>query len=217
MRTTLIFNHLVAILFVSPLCIIIELVSFSSFRFTPSTMHVPVVRHEHRHPPVHDRHADIQEKDLDERMHTCPWYYATELPNVPASNLVQIGIGGASECGAARSRKSSRVHVVLCADLAILCVEVGEVILCARCCGGRVSWGGGALPRPRLASPARESAEHAGAWQRRKRLHDRRHRGVGCRQGRRDGARHCLEGRRWAAQSAAVPLYLPCGVARRPI
>ena len=27
-------------------------------------------------------------------MHTCPWYYATELPNVPASNLVQIGIGG---------------------------------------------------------------------------------------------------------------------------
>jgi agmatinase len=67
-----------------------------------------------------DRHADMQEKvrgsaracelalhgaprlthrgraaqDLDERMHTCPWYYATELPNVPASNLVQIGIGG---------------------------------------------------------------------------------------------------------------------------
>ena len=67
-----------------------------------------------------DRHADIQgarlltpassavwhlsmgvsvcrvraEKDLDERMHTTPWYYATELPNVPASNLVQIGIGG---------------------------------------------------------------------------------------------------------------------------
>ena len=34
------------------------------------------------------------EKDLDERMHTTPWYYATELPNVPASNLVQIGIGG---------------------------------------------------------------------------------------------------------------------------
>ena len=27
-------------------------------------------------------------------MHTTPWYYATELPNVPASNLVQIGIGG---------------------------------------------------------------------------------------------------------------------------
>lgn len=41
-----------------------------------------------------DRHADIQEKDLDERMHTTPWYHATNLPNVPASNLVQIGIGG---------------------------------------------------------------------------------------------------------------------------
>ncbi|MCB1739955.1 MAG: agmatinase family protein [Gammaproteobacteria bacterium] len=41
-----------------------------------------------------DRHADIQEKDLDERMHTTPWYHATNLPNVPARNLVQIGIGG---------------------------------------------------------------------------------------------------------------------------
>ncbi|MCC6983190.1 MAG: agmatinase family protein [Bauldia sp.] len=41
-----------------------------------------------------DRHIDIQEKDLDERMHTTPWYYATNLPNVPAVNLVQVGIGG---------------------------------------------------------------------------------------------------------------------------
>jgi agmatinase len=41
-----------------------------------------------------DRHADIQERDLDERMHTTPWFHATNLPNVPASNLVQIGIGG---------------------------------------------------------------------------------------------------------------------------
>jgi agmatinase len=41
-----------------------------------------------------DRHADIQEKDLDERMHTTPWFYATNMPNVPATNLVQIGIGG---------------------------------------------------------------------------------------------------------------------------
>lgn len=41
-----------------------------------------------------DRHVDIQEKDLDERMHTCPWFHATNIPNVPASNLVQIGIGG---------------------------------------------------------------------------------------------------------------------------
>src|SRR5260221_1413726 len=41
-----------------------------------------------------DRHADIQEKDLDERMHTTPWFHATNLPNVPATNLVQVGIGG---------------------------------------------------------------------------------------------------------------------------
>ena len=41
-----------------------------------------------------DRHADIQEKDLDERMHTTPWFHATNMTNVPAKNLVQIGIGG---------------------------------------------------------------------------------------------------------------------------
>lgn len=41
-----------------------------------------------------DRHADIQEKDLDERMHTTPYFHATNLPNVRAKNLVQIGIGG---------------------------------------------------------------------------------------------------------------------------
>ena len=41
-----------------------------------------------------DRHADIQEKDLDERMHTTPWFHATNMDNVPARNLVQIGIGG---------------------------------------------------------------------------------------------------------------------------
>ncbi|HQU16892.1 MAG: agmatinase [Chromatiales bacterium 21-64-14] len=41
-----------------------------------------------------DRHADIQEKDLDERMHTTPWYHATNLPNVLPENLVQVGIGG---------------------------------------------------------------------------------------------------------------------------
>lgn len=41
-----------------------------------------------------DRHVDIQEKDMDERMHTCPWFHATNIPNAPPSNLVQIGIGG---------------------------------------------------------------------------------------------------------------------------
>ncbi|MEB3103376.1 agmatinase family protein [Ferviditalea candida] len=41
-----------------------------------------------------DRHADIQEKDMDERMHTTPWFHATNIKNAPAVNLVQIGIGG---------------------------------------------------------------------------------------------------------------------------
>ena len=41
-----------------------------------------------------DRHVDTQETDLDERMHTTPWFHATDIPNVPAENLVQIGIGG---------------------------------------------------------------------------------------------------------------------------
>ncbi len=41
-----------------------------------------------------DRHVDTQETDLDERMHTTPWFHATNIPNVPAMNLVQVGIGG---------------------------------------------------------------------------------------------------------------------------
>jgi agmatinase len=31
---------------------------------------------------------------MDERMHTTHWSHATDLPNVPPTNLVQIGIGG---------------------------------------------------------------------------------------------------------------------------
>ena len=41
-----------------------------------------------------DRHVDTQETDLDERMHTTPWFHATNLKNAPTTNLVQIGIGG---------------------------------------------------------------------------------------------------------------------------
>jgi agmatinase len=58
-----------------------------------------------------DRHLDIQEKDMDERMHTTPWYWTTHeptstthrdhshmhdvgLPNCAPHNLVQMGIGG---------------------------------------------------------------------------------------------------------------------------
>ncbi len=41
-----------------------------------------------------DRHVDTQETDLDERMHTCPWFHATNIRNAPPQNLVQLGIGG---------------------------------------------------------------------------------------------------------------------------
>lgn len=41
-----------------------------------------------------DRHLDLQEKDMDERMHTTPWFHAVNIPNAPPSNLVQVGIGG---------------------------------------------------------------------------------------------------------------------------
>jgi len=41
-----------------------------------------------------DRHVDTQETDMDERMHTTPWFHATNIPNAQPKNLVQIGIGG---------------------------------------------------------------------------------------------------------------------------
>jgi agmatinase len=41
-----------------------------------------------------DRHIDTAETTMDERMHTTHWSHATKLPNVPPTNLVQIGIGG---------------------------------------------------------------------------------------------------------------------------
>jgi agmatinase len=43
--------------------------------------------------------VDTQETDLDERMHTTPWFHATDIPNVPPKNLVQIGIGGWQDRG----------------------------------------------------------------------------------------------------------------------
>ena len=47
-----------------------------------------------------DRHIDIQEKDLDERMHTTPWYWATELDNV----LRKTSSRSASAAGRCRGR-----------------------------------------------------------------------------------------------------------------
>lgn len=41
-----------------------------------------------------DRHSDLSEMSLDERMHGSPFFHATNIPNAPPQNLVQIGIGG---------------------------------------------------------------------------------------------------------------------------
>lgn len=41
-----------------------------------------------------DRHSDLSEYSLDERMHGSPFFHATNIPNAPATNLVQLGIGG---------------------------------------------------------------------------------------------------------------------------
>jgi agmatinase len=69
-----------------------------------------------------DRHVDTQETDLDERMHTTPWFHATNIPNVPAKNLVQIGIGGwqAPRPGVKEGRKRG-TSILTVGD----CVEMG--------------------------------------------------------------------------------------------
>lgn len=41
-----------------------------------------------------DRHIDTQRKDLDERMHTTPFYWSAHEKHFDMGNLVQIGIGG---------------------------------------------------------------------------------------------------------------------------
>jgi len=41
-----------------------------------------------------DRHVDTQGIDLNERMHTCPWFHATNMANAPANNLVHWEFGG---------------------------------------------------------------------------------------------------------------------------
>jgi len=70
-----------------------------------------------------DRHVDTQETDLDERMHTTPWFHATDIPNVPAKNLVQLGIGGwqAPRPGvkACRERETTIMTVNDCVDMGL--------------------------------------------------------------------------------------------------
>src|SRR5437773_6191247 len=41
-----------------------------------------------------DRHLAVQERDMHELTHTTPWFHATNIPNAPPANLVQMGIGG---------------------------------------------------------------------------------------------------------------------------
>ncbi len=78
-----------------------------------------------------DRHADISEKDLDERMHATPYFYATLLENVPATNLVQIGIGGWQvPRGAIKNARERQTNILTIGDVEKLGVDkVAEMAL----------------------------------------------------------------------------------------
>jgi agmatinase len=41
-----------------------------------------------------DRHVDTQEKDMDEIMHTCPWFPATNMPKPSRPTWCSWGSGG---------------------------------------------------------------------------------------------------------------------------
>lgn len=62
-----------------------------------------------------DRHSDLSEKTYDERMHASPFFHATNITNAPATNLVQIGIGGWTGSkpgmGIARERKATVITI----------------------------------------------------------------------------------------------------------
>jgi agmatinase len=65
-----------------------------------------------------DRHSDLSEYNFDERMHGTPFFHATNIPNAPATNLVQIGIGGwtGNRMGVAVARER-RATVVTMTDV----------------------------------------------------------------------------------------------------
>lgn len=62
-----------------------------------------------------DRHADLSEQSLDERMHGSPFFHATNIPNAPPANLVQVGVGGWAGAGewykTARERGATMITV----------------------------------------------------------------------------------------------------------
>ena len=71
-----------------------------------------------------DRHADIQEKDLDERMHTTPWFHATNMPNVSPKNLVQVGIGGWQvPRDAVKTARDRETNIITMADMEAMGID----------------------------------------------------------------------------------------------
>ena len=62
-----------------------------------------------------DRHTDMSEFNLDERMHGTPFFHATNIPNAPPSNLVQIGIGGwtGSRAGVKNARERQATSITI--------------------------------------------------------------------------------------------------------
>ena len=62
-----------------------------------------------------DRHTDMSETNLDERMHGTPFFHATNIPNAPPENLVQIGIGGwtGSRPGVKNAREKGATSITI--------------------------------------------------------------------------------------------------------
>lgn len=86
-----------------------------------------------------DRHIDTQRTDLDERMHTTPWYWAAHEHHFDMGNLVQIGIGGwqVPRPGVQEGRKGGSL-VITVEDMEQLGLEkTAEMAL-------EVAWGNGA-------------------------------------------------------------------------
>jgi agmatinase len=65
-----------------------------------------------------DRHSDLSESYLDERMHGTPFFHATNIPNAPATNLVQIGIGGwTGNRGGVKVARERQATVITISDI----------------------------------------------------------------------------------------------------
>ncbi len=62
-----------------------------------------------------DRHTDMSEFNFDERMHGTPFFHATNIPNAPPANLVQIGIGGwtGSRAGVRNARERGATSITI--------------------------------------------------------------------------------------------------------